>query len=104
MTEIQSLLITKHEAHKALLSFPGSPTLKTTFTAARTATQRALRNMEDTWWAQKIQNLADCNNIQGFYDAIKTLHGLRKRAIAPVLSADGSTLFKNRHEILVKSF
>ena len=62
--EIQSLLKTKHEAHKALLSCPGSPTLKTTFTDARTATQRALRNMEDTWWVQKaqeIQNLADYN-------------------------------------------
>jgi len=76
--EIQSLLKTKHEAHKALLSCPGSPTLKATFNAARTATQRALRSMEDTWWVQKaqeIQNLADCNNIQGFYDAIKALHG-----------------------------
>ncbi|XP_042591969.1 uncharacterized protein LOC109084930 [Cyprinus carpio] len=33
--EIQSLLKTKHEAHKALLSCPGSPTHKATFTAAR---------------------------------------------------------------------
>ena len=70
--EIQLLLKAKHEAHKALLSCPGSPTLKTTFTAARTVIQRALRTMEDTWWVQKareIQNLADCNNTQGFYDA-----------------------------------
>ena len=58
--EIQSLLKTKHEAHKALLSCPGSPTIKTTFNAARTATQRGLRNMGDTWRVQKakeIQNL-----------------------------------------------
>ena len=103
--EIQSLLNTKREAHKALLSCPGSPTLKSTFTAARTAAQRALRSMEDTWWrqkAQEIQNLADCNNTQGFYDAIKALYGPRKRAIAPVRSADGSTLFKDRHEILAR--
>ncbi|KAJ8375719.1 hypothetical protein SKAU_G00062990 [Synaphobranchus kaupii] len=45
--KIQSLLKTKHEAHKALLSCPGSPTLKAAFAAARTATQRALRTMED---------------------------------------------------------
>ena len=60
---------------------------------------------EDTWWrqkAQEIQNLADCNNTQGFYDAIKALYGPRKRAIAPVRSADGSTLFKDRHEILAR--
>ncbi|KAJ8339802.1 hypothetical protein SKAU_G00344350 [Synaphobranchus kaupii] len=36
--KIQSLLKTKHEAHKALLSCPGSPTLKAAFAAARTAT------------------------------------------------------------------
>ncbi|KAK0152198.1 LINE-1 retrotransposable element ORF2 protein [Merluccius polli] len=98
-----SLLKTTHEAHKALLSCPGSPTLKTTFTTARTATQRALRTMEDTWWVQKaqeIQNLADCNNTQGFYDAIKALYGPRKRAFAPVRSADRSTVFKDRQEIL----
>ncbi len=40
--EIQSLLKAKHEAHKALLSCPGSPTLITSFTAARAETQRAL--------------------------------------------------------------
>ncbi len=101
--EIQSLLKAKHEAHKALLSCPGSPTLITSFTAARAETQRALRIMENTWWVQKaqeIQNLADCNNIQGFYDALKALYGPRKRAIVAVRSADGSTLFKDRHEIL----
>ncbi len=61
--------------------------------------------MENTWWVQKaqeIQNLADCNNTQGFYDALKALYGPRKWAIAPVRSADGSTLFKDRHEILAR--
>lgn len=61
--------------------------------------------MEDTWWVQKaqeIQNLADCNNTQGFYDAIKALYGPRKRAIAPVRSADSSTLLKDRQEILAR--
>lgn len=103
--EIQTLLKIKHDAHKALLSCPGSPTLKATFNAARSATQRALRIMEDTWWvkkAEEIQRMADCNNSQGFYDAIKTLYGPRKRAIAPVRSADGSTLLKDRHEILTR--
>ncbi len=52
--------------------------------------------------AQEIQNLADCNNIQGFYDALKALYGPRKRAIVPVRSADGSMLFKGRHEILAR--
>ncbi|KAL1255533.1 hypothetical protein QQF64_013594 [Cirrhinus molitorella] len=61
--------------------------------------------MENTWWVQKaqeIQNLADCNNTQGFYDALKVLFGPRKWAIAPVRSADGTTLFKDRHEILAR--
>ncbi len=55
--EIQSLLKAKHEAHKALLSCPGSPTLITSFTAARAETQQALRTMENTWWVQKLQEI-----------------------------------------------
>lgn len=57
--------------------------------------------MEDTWWVQKaqeIQNLADCNYTQGFYDAIKAFYSPRKRAIAPVRSADDSTLFKDQDQ------
>ena len=103
--EIQLLLQSKDQAHKALLSCPGSSTLKAAFAEARSATQRALRSMEDTWWVQKaheIQTFADCNNTQGFYDAIKALYGPRKRAIAPVRSDDGSVLFKERHEILCR--
>lgn len=100
---IQSLLQTKHQAYKALLSCPGSSTLKATFAEARAETQSALWSMEDNWWVQKaqeIQHLADINNTQGFYDAIKALYGPRKRTVAPVRSADVSTLFKDRHEIL----
>ncbi len=61
--------------------------------------------MENAWWVQKteeIQDQADCNNIKGFYDASKALYGPRKQAIAPVWSADGSTLFKDRHKILAQ--
>ncbi len=46
--------------------------------------------------------MADCNNIQGFYEPLKALYGPRKRAIAPVRSADGSTHFKDHHEILAR--
>lgn len=49
---------------------------------------------------QEIQGLADYNNTKGFYDAIKALYGHRKRAVTPVHSADGATLFKDRNEIL----
>lgn len=97
---IQSLLLTKHQAHKALLSCPGSSTLKATYAEARAETQHALRSVEDSWWVQKaqeIQNLADINNTQGFYDAIKALYCHRKWTVAPVQSDDGSTLFKDRH-------
>lgn len=59
--------------------------------------------MEDNWWVQKaqeIQNLADINNTQGFYDAIEALYGHRKQTVAPARSAVRSTLFKDRHKIL----
>lgn len=59
--------------------------------------------MEDNWWVQKaqeIQHLADINNTQGFYDALKALYGPRKWTVSPVRSADGSILFKDRYEIL----
>lgn len=50
--------------------------------------------MGDNWWvhkAQEVHGLADHNNTQGYYDAIKALYGPRKRAVTPVRSADGAS-------------
>ncbi|CAM4548073.1 unnamed protein product [Leuciscus chuanchicus] len=73
--EIQSLLKTKHEAHKALLSFPGSPTHITTFTAARAETQRAIRTMENTWWSLfNHTNPVDPHILDNLPDLPPTMH------------------------------
>ncbi|CAJ1066317.1 uncharacterized protein LOC109084930 [Xyrichtys novacula] len=70
--EIQLLLQTKHQAHKALLSCPGSSSLKATFAATRSATLCTLRTMEDAWWDANIvviyKNKGDkavCGNSHG---------------------------------------
>ena len=102
-TEIQELLETKRKAHAALLSNPRSPLLLSHYKTSRGETQKKLRIMENKWWirkAQEIQRHADDNNTHAFYEAVKSLYGPLKRNIAPVRSADGSILFKDKQQIL----
>lgn len=101
--EIQELLDAKRKAHAALLSNPHSPSLLHHYKTTRAETQKQLRLMENEWWlkkAQEIQGYADTNNTYAFYAAAKSIYGPQKRSIAPVRSADGHVLFKDKQQIL----
>jgi len=61
--------------------------------------------MENCWWTEKahqIQQYADNNELQKFYEAVKAVHGPRQHSIHPVKSKDGSTLIKDRQGILCR--
>ena len=101
--EIHKLVETKNKAHNAYLANPQSKTLKTQLKNLRTETQRTLRVLENNWWlgiAQEIQKHADSNNTHSFYQAIKTVYGPQRKNLAPVRSADGDTLIKDKQQIL----
>ncbi len=59
--------------------------------------------MENEWWLKKaheIQAFADSNNTHALYQAVKSLYGRQRHAISPVKSNDGSTLYKDKTQIL----
>ena len=67
--------------------------------------QRQLRRMENDWWtnkAKEIQAFADRNDSHNFYDAIKAFYGPSNRNSAPVRTADGTTLLKDKSQILAR--
>ena len=51
--------------------------------------------MKDDFWnkkAEELQGFADRHDMHGLCKAIKSVYGPRSNAVAPVKSADGSTL------------
>ena len=63
----------------------------------------SLEKMKDTWLKNKskeIQTYADTKNSKKFYNTIKVVYGPQTSGASPILSADGSTLFTEKEEIL----
>jgi len=101
--EILSLLQEKNQAHDAALRNPNSTILRERWKELRSKAQRELRHMENSWWTQKaaeIQMLADTNDTQRFYEALKTIFGPTQHAVHPVKSKDGSKVIKDHEGIL----
>ncbi|XP_049595938.1 uncharacterized protein [Syngnathus scovelli] len=101
--DIHNLLQVKHKALAAHLSNLQSSSLKASYNDIRAETQRTLRAMENEWWVKKaseIQHHADTNNSYALYDAIKSIYGPQRKNIAPVRSADGTILYKDKQQIL----
>ncbi|KAJ8402492.1 hypothetical protein AAFF_G00365750 [Aldrovandia affinis] len=97
--EISTLLDKMHKAHRATLNIPQSQLFKKQWQALRSEAQTTLRNLQDEWWiskANEIQTHADRNDMHSFYDAVKTIYGPRNCSLAPVRSADGTTLIKDQ--------
>ena len=64
--------------------------------------QAALRRMQDEWWekkANKIETYAASKTSKMFFSAIKGVNGPTKPRTTPLLSADGSTLLKEKSSI-----
>lgn len=101
--EILELIAAKRKAHDAHLANPGSMDAKNRWHQLRAETQRTLRRLQNDWWTQKsreIQHLADTGDMHHFYDALKSVHGPTRRGVTPVRSEDGSTLYKDKDQIL----
>ena len=102
-TTIQDLLKAKNRAHTDCLKNPTSTVLRQRFVKLRHEAQKALRNLEDTWWkalSLEMQGYVDTNNIHKFYECTKRINGPIKRNILPVRSTDGNSLIRDRKAIL----
>ena len=58
--------------------------------------------MHDKWWekkAEEVQSFADSNNSKQFFSSLKTVFGPSKSGSSLQLSADGTTLIKDKAAI-----
>lgn len=96
---IQALLNEKRAAYIDWQNHPNCVSRRDRFKEYQAKAQRELRAMQDAWWEEKaddIQRYADTKRTKQMYDAIKTIYGPPKRGSAPLLSADGSTIIKDK--------
>jgi hypothetical protein len=101
--EIQTLLAEKHQLFRAHQNDPSSQAKKDAFTSARQKVQKKLREMQDSWYSAKadeIQGYADSNNTKRFYDALKAVYGPQPTGSSPLLTADGTQLLTEKKQIL----
>ena len=94
-----------HKAHRATLENPSSVSTRQKWQRARREVQRTLRRMQNEWWMKKahqIQSFADKNDMHNFYNAVKKIYGPINRCITPLKAADGLTILKDQHSILLR--
>jgi len=95
---IRSLLQEKHAAHDAVLRNPNSINLRQKWNDLRNKVQKGLRHMENNWLFQKVKEIhqfADTNDMQKFYEALKTIYGPAQHAVHPLKSKDGNKRIKD---------
>ena len=101
--EIQALLSEKHQLFRAHQNDPSSRAKKDAFASAKSKVLKKLREMQDTWYSKKaeeIQGYADSHNTKRFYDALKTVYGPQSTGSSPLLTADGTQLLTEKKQIL----
>ena len=100
----KELLDEKHRGYKAHLDDPKSASKKDTLRNVKSTIQAKLRHMQDPWLSSKvdeIQGFADRNDMKNFYNSLKEVYGpTTSGSLAPLLSADGSTLFTDKEKVL----
>lgn len=100
--EIQKLLEKKHAAFNDWQNFTNCTARRDKFKYYQAKAQKEIRAMQDRWWdrkADELQSFADNNNYKKFFSATKAIYGPTKGASAPLLSADGTTIIKDKEGI-----
>ena len=101
--EILPLPASKNVAFQAHLAHPTSAVLLQKWKKSRSITQCRLREIQNDWCtcqARKIQRYANENKAYEFYNSIIRIYGPTQWTVAPVHSTDGSTLLKDKNDIL----
>ena len=100
---IQALITEKHQLFRAHQSDPSSQAKKDAFAAVRRKVQKKLREMQDSWFSKKadeIQGYADSHDAKRFYSALKAVYGPQSSGSPPLLNADGTKLLTEKNQIL----
>uniref|UniRef100_K7EX84 Uncharacterized protein n=1 Tax=Pelodiscus sinensis TaxID=13735 RepID=K7EX84_PELSI len=96
---IEDLLAKKNKAFMEWQNDPGSISKTDRFKSLQAQTQQEIRKMHYKWWEKKadeVQHYADSNNPREFFSSIKSVFGPSKSGFAPLLSADGAMLIRDK--------
>nr|VZI39540.1 unnamed protein product [Spirometra erinaceieuropaei] len=99
---ISNVLVEENGLHKAYVTCPTDDN-KAAFYRGRRLVQQRLREMQHAWTARKaeeIQGYAARKEWKNFFALIKAVSGPPTKAIAPPLSANGTTPLNERTSIL----
>ncbi len=104
-SEIQQLLSVKNSLHHQTI-LPSCPqSVIAEYKQTCHDVQNKLRVMRDNWWNQKaaeIQGHADRHETKEFYSSLKEVYGPTHSMVAPLKSADGSSLLTDKTDILLR--
>uniref|UniRef100_A0A0L8IDT3 Uncharacterized protein n=1 Tax=Octopus bimaculoides TaxID=37653 RepID=A0A0L8IDT3_OCTBM len=104
--EIQKLVNEKHVSYKVSQQDSTSTSKKAIYNATKSKLQVKLREMQDSWLSNKvdqIQKYADSNNSKRFYDTLKVIYGPQPSGTSPLLSADETFLLTDKNANLERS-
>ena len=99
---VQALLDEKRKAFIDWQNHPNCSSRRDRYNDCKARAQRELRSMQNQWWERKadeVQLYADSNNSKMLFSAIKTIYGPSASGTAPLLSADGTTIIKDKEGI-----
>ena len=103
--EISKLIDNLHKAHNNYIGDKACEKKKQDYHHARQLAQRKLREMKNTWWekkAEELQAAADAHDSKKFHDGLRAVYGPKAPGSMPIKSADQSTLLTDKADILVR--
>ena len=101
--EITELLERMYGTHNSYIANKTSAAKKSLYLNAKHIVHTRLRQMKDSWWdskAQEIQEAADKHKTKLFYEGLRAVYGPKSSGSAPIRSSDGKTLHTDKATIL----
>ena len=102
--EITEILEKRKQAYNNLLNRE-TRIHKEEFKKIKTEAQRKSRELKNKWWtekAEKLERMANVNDMQGFYGELKQIYGHKPNIITPIKNADNSELLTNKEKIITR--
>ena len=102
-SETSALIEKMHSSHLKFMNNKRDLKAKKIYLTAKHKVQKRLRQLKETWWrkkAEELQTASDTKNVKEFYSKLKEVYGPRSKATSPLLDSDGKTLLVDDDKIL----
>ena len=80
-----------HNTHSSFIANKTSAAKKSQYHHTKHVVQTRLRQMKDSWWenkAQELQKAADKHNIKLFHEGLRAVYSPKSSGSAPIRSLD----------------